>query len=99
MMYFVGLQLTGAEAEYEALYATLRSLGPWSNRLNATWIVESTLTARRIRDLVKPSLKPADRLLIGRFDKSWSATNMGEGFAEWMERRDFGAPPPPPAKE
>ena len=88
-MYVVGLGLTGTPDEYEALYATLKALGPWSNRIPNAWLVESRLTARRIRDLIKPSLKPADRVFIGRFDSGWSATNMGDGFGEWMGRRSF----------
>lgn len=89
-MYFVAFHLTGAEADYENLRNALKALGPWSNRLPNTWLVESKLSARRVRDLLKPHLKDGDRLFVGQFaGQNWAGTGMGAGFPEWLGRRSF----------
>ena len=48
--------------------------------------------ARRIRDTLKPSLnlEGGDRLLVARISRNWAGTNMGQGFPDWMQRREFG---------
>ena len=94
MMYFVGGSFTGKPEDYEAFKATIKSLGAWSDRLPGTWLVQSTFSARRIRDLLKPTLQEKDRMFVGQMTKNWSATNMGEGFPDWIDRRDFEGPVP-----
>jgi hypothetical protein len=89
MMYFVGLKLQGPVSGYPTLTTALQALGPWSNRLDNTWLVECRLSARQIRDVLKVHLKPGDRLFIGEFNQNWAGTNMGNGFPEWLNRRTF----------
>lgn len=90
MMYFISLRLQGPMSEYPDLERAMKALGPWSNRFDHNWFVESKLSARTLRDLLKPHLKAGDRLFVGQFTQNWSATNMGEGFPDWMQRREFG---------
>ena len=90
MMYFINLTLsTGNEDDYKPLIEAIKALGPWSNRLQNTFFVECPLSSTQIRDLLKPHLKPADRLFVGEFIRNWAATNMGQGFPEWVQRRNF----------
>ena len=89
MMYFINLTLQAEESEYENLTDVIKTLGPWSNRLKGTWLVEARLSSRQIRDLLKGHMKPGDRIFVGQFERNWAGTNMGEGFPEWMERRNF----------
>ncbi len=90
MMYAIVLQ-TSAPAD-APLFATLRALGNAANRIPGLWLVESTRSARQIRDLLKPQLAAGDRLFVARFDRNWSATNLGDGFGEWMQRRTYDPP-------
>jgi hypothetical protein len=94
MMYFIALRLQGPETEYEQLFNLIKALGPWSNRLSPTWVVESRYSASAIRDLLKKAIKPGDRVFVGQFVKNWAGTNMGPDFPEWMNRRSFDAPVP-----
>lgn len=92
-MYFIAVHLDGPDADYEALRTAIKALGAWSNRLPNTWLVESRLSARRIRDLLKPNLKETDRLFVGQFAaQNWAGTGMGNGFPEWLGRRTFDGP-------
>lgn len=93
-MYFVALTLKGPESDYVNLRNAIEALGPWSNRMPACWLVESRLSARKIRDLLKPHLGPGDRLFVGQFGHNWAGTQMGAGFPEWMGRRAFEVPTP-----
>jgi hypothetical protein len=88
-MYMIALGLSGKHEEYGALETAIKALGPWSNRMPETWIVETRISAKRIRDLLKVHLEPGDRLFVGQFTKNWAGTNMGPSFPEWMGRRTF----------
>lgn len=88
-MYFIAVQLHGPDESYEALWNAIKALGPWSNRFPATWFVQSRLSARRIRDELKPHLREGDRLFVGQFSRNWAGTAMGGGFPDWMGRRAF----------
>lgn len=96
MMYFVSLKLQGSldDADYETLKGQLEALGPWSNRMDQTWLVESNFSARRIRDTLKPSLKPGDRMFVGEFNTNWAGFGMGPSFPDWMQRRATIRPVP-----
>jgi hypothetical protein len=89
MMYLINVTLTGQESEYANLIQAIKTLGPWSNRLMNTFMVECTLSAVQIRDLLKPHLKEGDRLFVGELIRNWAATNMGADFPQWVGRRKF----------
>lgn len=91
MMYFINLTLQAPEEQYPALLETIKAIGSWSNRLRGCWLVESRMSARQIRDILKAHLKSGDRIFVGQMTRNWAATNMGEGFPEWMERRAWDA--------
>ncbi|MCA9567590.1 MAG: hypothetical protein KC656_07095 [Myxococcales bacterium] len=98
MMYFISTRLSmdprseEGKARYENLLNALTSLGPWSDRLDNTWLVESKLSASRIRTLLKPHLLEGDRVFVGQFTENWAGYNMGSSFPEWAKRRDFSTP-------
>lgn len=87
MMYFVALKLRKPLSEYHGLQATLKSVGPWSNRMQLTWFIESHLSARRLRDQLKPHMLPGDKLFVAEFNNNWAGAGMGPTFPEWMGRR------------
>ena len=89
MMYFIALTLRGEEADYKNLEDAIQALGPWSNRLPNCWLVETPMSSRQIRDLLKGYVKPGDRLFVGQFNQNWAGSGMGEGFPDWMKRRTF----------
>jgi hypothetical protein len=97
MMYFIATKLAAdpkadGKLQYEALTNAITALGPWSDRLDKCWIVESKLPADRIRTLLKPHLLKDDRLFVGQFTGNWAGFNMGPKFPEWIKRRDFTTP-------
>jgi len=87
MMYFVAMQLQDELAERTDLRNTLQHLGPWSNRLGHTWLIESTFSARTLRDRVKAHLNPGERVFVGEFNTNWAGYGMGSTFPDWMRRR------------
>jgi hypothetical protein len=88
-MYFIALRLQSPIDDYPDLVAAMQVLGPWSNRLASTWLIQSSLSARQIRDLLKPWLKPGDRLFVAEFTGNWAGTGMGAEFPDWLKRRDI----------
>ncbi len=97
MMYFIATSINGDDEEYEDLVTAIKALGPWSNRLQKVWLVETPFSSRRIRDLLKPHLKfdKGDRLFVGQFTNNWAGTGMGDAFPDWLKRRAFDSPPSP----
>jgi hypothetical protein len=98
MMYFVSARLgedvttDAGKEKYENLLNAVTSMGAWSDRMGNTWLIESKLSASRIRTLLKPHVFDGDRIFVGQFTNNWAGYNMGANFPEWMKRRDFSAP-------
>lgn len=92
MMYMLTYQLRSTDpAAREKLEGAIKKLGNWSHRMPGVFLVESKANAPQIRDFLKQHLGPSDALFVARITKNWAGRNMGEGFPEWMGRRDFGA--------
>jgi hypothetical protein len=97
MMYVILLELNARPAnQYEDMERAIKALGDWSNRVSGQWLVQSRFPASQIRDLLKPHLGNGDKLFVARIFGNWSATNMGTGFQDWMNRRNFDVPPARP---
>ena len=75
----------------ERVEAAIKTMGNWSNRLESGWLLEvNGRGARNIRDHLKQFLGEQDRLFVARISRNWAGRNMGAGFPEWMQRREFG---------
>ncbi len=94
MMYLITLELNARPADqYADLEKAIKALGNWSNRMRGVWMVETRFSAQQIRDLLKPSIVAGqDRMFVSRMTTSWAGTGMGDGFQDWMNRRNFNAP-------
>jgi len=94
MMYAIATKLTKPidDPSYEGFVLAIKALGPWSDRLDSTWLVESPLHAGQIRTLLKAHVAPEDRLFVCQFTGNWAGYNMGRRFPEWIGRRSFQRP-------
>ncbi|MGC6492861.1 MAG: hypothetical protein ACON5B_08465 [Myxococcota bacterium] len=97
MVYIVHFALQGPHEDYPQFFDALKALGPWSNRMGDTWILECRLSSIQIRDLLKAHIRPGDRIFVAEFIRNWAGTGMGAGFPEWMQRRGFRELGPAPA--
>ncbi len=90
-MYLIQLELNARPADqYPELEKAIKALGNWSNRMRGSWLVETRFTAAQIRDLLKPTIVSGqDRLFVARMTTNWAGTGMGDGFQDWMNRRNF----------
>ena len=68
----------------------VKAMGNWSNRLQHAWFLETNLPSGTVRDRLKQFTKNGDRLFVARMTRHWSGFGMGEGFPEWINRRQFG---------
>lgn len=84
MMLLVCFQLSD---ENQPFIDALKAMGNWSNRVEGSWLLETNLTPRQVRDLLGQHMKPQDRLFVARITQNWAGRGMGEGFPEWMGRR------------
>ena len=98
MMYMLCYeQVQEDEVTRERLGAAIKSTGHWSNRIGGTWLIEPhrPLSASQLRDHFKQFINDGDRLFVARISQNWAGRNMGQGFSEWVGRRDFGQFVPP----
>ncbi len=96
MMFLVTLDLRSNDVVVkEKLETEIKGLGNWSNRLNGVWFLETNNNAKQIRDLLKQHVEngKGDRIFVARISRNWAGFGMGEGFPEWIQRRDFGTFP------
>ncbi|MCB9741911.1 MAG: hypothetical protein H6741_23415 [Alphaproteobacteria bacterium] len=68
----------------------LKAMGNWSNRVDNAWLLETSISPRQVRDLLGQKMKDGDRLFVARITQNWAGRGMGQGFPDWMGRRDFG---------
>ena len=73
--------------ENPAFENALKSLGNWSNRIAAGWILETRLSPRQVRDNLGQHMATGDRLFVARVTQDWAGRGLGAGFPEWMGRR------------
>ena len=92
MMFMIVLDTQNEDPVVKAqVEAAIKTMGNWSNRLKNVWLLESkTRAARGIRDHLKQFLGERDRIFVARISRNWAGRNMGQGFPEWMTRREFG---------
>ena len=93
MMFMIALDLRSNDtAVKEKLESEIKALGNWSNRLGDTWLLQTKLNARQVRDLVKQHIPEGsvDKVFVARISRNWAGFNMGAGFPEWIARQDFG---------
>lgn len=88
MMMLVTFKVEGEHRE--EFIDRLKSMGNWSNRMPDAWLLESTPSPRRVRDVLKEHMQPGDRIFVARITRNWAGFAMGSGFPEWMQRREFG---------
>ena len=63
-------------------------------------LLESTLNAPNIRDLLKNAVQTGDRVFVARISQNWAGMNMGgkPPFGDWLNDRNFGTFTNPPKK-
>ena len=102
MMYLLCYeQIEDDEITRERLSAAIKSTGHWSNRIGEMWLIQPhrTLSAGQLRDHFKQFINDRDRLFVARISQNWAGRNMGQGFADWVGRREFGTFTPPTRSE
>jgi hypothetical protein len=92
MVYAISFTLSGEQAEYQNFVNTIQTLGPWAHRLVNNYVVETSLTPVQVRDILKPHLKPGDRLFVAEMIQNWAASGIPEDFGNWLKRRNFRTP-------
>lgn len=94
MVYMIVFELRSPDQDVvsERLGAALKSLGHWSTRMPGMWLLQPhrRMSAGQIRDHLKQFMGEQDTVFVARISRNWAGRNMGQGFPEWMSRRDFG---------
>ena len=63
---------------YSELYKSIKNLGSWCHYLDSTWLIDSSLSAHKIQDILNSKIDKNDGLLIFRLSKDhggWMKTS------------------------
>ncbi|KYD03482.1 hypothetical protein [Heyndrickxia sporothermodurans] len=70
---------------YEKLYETIKSFGPWAHYLESTWFVETNFTKTQVREKLKTVLDKNDHFFICTVKDydGWADKKLWE----WLKKR------------
>jgi hypothetical protein len=77
-----------AGKDYSQFFATIKSSGEWWHYLDATWLVDTTMTADALAKALYPFFTKEDRLLVVRI----TADHQGwlqQAAWDWINKRTF----------
>ncbi len=60
----VGYDLNQPDQDYADLIEKLKSFGTWWHHLDSTWLIRAELTAKEMRDILKPLIGSSDEVLV-----------------------------------
>lgn len=63
-MLLVGYDLNKPAQNYERLIEKLRAFGTYWHHLDSTWLVQTSLTPKQLRDELRPLIDQNDELLV-----------------------------------
>ena len=69
MLYVISYDLNKPGQNYSGLFKAIKNLGSWWHYLDSTWLVDSSLTATKISDILNTKIDKNDSLLIFRLGK------------------------------
>jgi len=72
MIYAINYDLCKPGADYEGLYAAIKSCGAWWHYLGSTWLVDTQLDANGIFSRLKAHIDANDRMLIVGITRDYS---------------------------
>lgn len=75
----------GGSADYEDLYAAIKSFGTWARITESTWAVVTELKATEVRDMLLKVLRDKDRLFVIKsgVEAAWHNTRCKN---EWLKK-------------
>jgi len=69
MLYVISYDLNKPGQNYSGLFKAIKNLGSWWHHLDSTWLVDSSLSATKISDILDTKIDKNDSLLIFRLGK------------------------------
>lgn len=89
-MYLISYDLKSVQADYEAMYSTINSLGPAQRLLESTWVLAPAkpIDEDAISDRIRSVINQGDRFIVVRIDRhrqGWLARDMWTWMREHEE--------------
>ena len=69
MLYVISYDLNKPGQNYSELFKAIKNLGSWWHYLDSTWLVDTSLTATKMSDILNTKIDQNDSLLIFRLGK------------------------------
>ncbi|SHH62421.1 hypothetical protein SAMN02745823_00525 [Sporobacter termitidis DSM 10068] len=73
----------GTEEDYGELIGAITSLGDYCHPLSSQWLVDTDLSAREIKDILKAKLKAGDHILVSTLTGDY-AGRVKESHLKWI---------------
>lgn len=86
MIYSINYDLNSPGQNYNDLHDAIKSCGAWWHVLGSTWLVDTNLTAKGIRDKLAPHTDKNDNLLIVGISRDYSG-RLPQDAWDWINSR------------
>ena len=83
-VYIIGYDLNIPGQDYNKLIEAIKKTGTWWHQLDSTWIVESNLSAEKIRDILIQYLDRNDKILVAKLSGESAWAGFDKTGSDWL---------------
>lgn len=81
----IGYDLNLPGQDYTDLIARIKTHGAWWHHLDSTWLVDTTMSAKQVRDDLKGLIDSDDELLVIDISgDDWSTFGINDSGNQWL---------------
>ena len=87
MIYCISYDLNSPGQDYPSLYDTIKTFGDWIHPVDSTWFVNSSLSAKEIRDSLRTVTDDTDAVIITTASAPGAWFGLSDGATIWLKER------------
>lgn len=80
----VSYDLSDPGRNYKKVIEAIKAFPGRCHALESVWIIDSTLTAAKIRDQLKSAFDKNDKLMVATMSGNWATLNVGKEQTDWL---------------
>lgn len=76
--------------DYDRVINSIKSsFNSWCHLEESVWLVDTSMDAGEVRDVVKKSCNSGDHVFVGRLSGNWGSWGLGDERNNWLKGRTF----------
>ncbi len=83
--FIISYDLNKPGQDYSSLYEEIKTLGSWWHNLDSTWVVDSSLSAKQIRDRLWAKMDNNDAILVVKSAGEGAWNGFDDSASKWLK--------------